>query len=344
MPQLNIKLPRACEPTLALGADGVNAIASASGHGCMLHEPFGDLELADNLASFEKKVEEIIEKEDIKTIVCDAHPGYFSTSLGLEMAERSGCRLQKVQHHKAHVAAAALEHGLSEYMGIACDGLGYGDDGKLWGGEVFLCKGGVFKRIGHLEEQRQLGGDSAARQPKKMLFGILHRFLGEGKLQEFFSQDEIDVYSKLLKDNYNVFTTTSTGRVLDAASALLGICDRMTYPGEPAIMLEKRSSDEHYELAPKIAGGVLDTTHLFSFLIDNLDKDKRKLARTAQLYIAEGLYSIASQHDMPIVFSGGVAHNKIISDHLKSRGVFLNKKIPPGDAGIAVGQIAICIS
>lgn len=328
------KLPVACRPTLALGADSGSTVCLAEGKSCLVSEPIGDLAFSENFDRFRKNIKHALRSCKPEIIACDMHPGYHSARYAEKLAERLGCRLVRIQHHRAHVAATAAEHGLKDYAGIACDGLGYGDDNKLWGGEVFSNN----KRAGHLEEQRQVGGDSAAVYPEKMLFGILSRFMEKRQLLKYFPEEDSKVYLRQLEQDYNVFITTSSGRILDAVSALLGVCRKRTYEGEPAIKLEKFASKEYLVLEPLIKNNILSTTHLFRFLVDNLDEDKRKLAATAQVYIAAGLYRIASVFNKPIVFSGGVANNKMISGYMKERGVLLNKKIPCGDAGISYGQ------
>lgn len=331
---ITFKLPIACRPTLAVGADIASSVCYAEGKKCLISEPIGDLAFVENLEKFEQNIRRILKSNSPEMIVCDMHPGYYSTQYAKDLAQKLNCKLIRVQHHKAHAAIAATEHNLKDYAAIVCDGLGYGDDGTLWGGEVF----NAFERAGHLQEQKQLGGDSAAIYPKKMLFGILSGFMDKKQLLDYFLKEETEVYLKQLQQDYNVFTTTSAGRVLDAVSALLGVCSKRTYEGEPAIRLEQFASEEYFKLEPLIKDNILSTTHLFKFLVDNIDKDKRKLAATAQIYIASGLYKIAKTFSKPIVFSGGVANNKIISGYMKKKGVLLNKAVPCGDAGISYGQ------
>jgi len=331
--------PINCRKTLALGADVASSLCFTSDNTCRMLGPFGDLSYLENLDKYKTAISDLLKTQKPEQVVCDLHPGYHSVEYGKKLAERLLCKLIQVQHHKAHCAGVAAEHGLTDYVGIACDGLGYGEDGKLWGGEIFNNN----ERAGHLEEQNQLGGDSAAIYPKKMLFGILTKFMDRKELQQFFTKDEINVYSKQLQQKYNVFTTTSTGRVLDAVSALLGVCVKRTYEGEPAIKLEQSSCQNPYALQPKIETQknkqILNTTYLFEYLVKNLDKDKKRLAATAQLYLVQGLYHIAVKFEKPIVFSGGVAKNKIISGFMNKKGVLLNKKISCGDAGLCLGQV-----
>ncbi len=334
-----------CRPTLALGTDSAGSACFAEGKRFLMTEPAGDLSIVENQEIYKEHISRLLEKGRPDLIACDLHPGFFSSDYAQELAKRLSCRLVRVQHHKAHAAGAALEHSISEYVGIACDGLGYGDDGNLWGGEIFDVKDDVFTRIGHLEEQPQIGGDSAALNPGKMLFGIISRFMDRQELKDFFSEDEINAYSGLLGQGFNAFNTTSTGRVLDAASYLLGICRKRTYEGQPAIELEKAAAGRPYMLAPVIEKKdrmlVLNTTELFRYLVRNLSKDRSRLAMTSQMYIAEGVFEIASRAMKNMVFSGGVAYNRTISGFMKRNGVLLNRRIPPGDAGLCIGQAAI---
>jgi len=333
-----IDMPVKCVPTLALGGDIANAVCFAAGKRAYLSEPVGDLQILENFERFRENIRGMVKRMGVpELIVHDLHPGYMSSKYAGELAEKFSSKAVKVQHHQAHVFGAAAENGLRDFVGIACDGLGYGDDDGLWGGEIFDVEGKKTERIGHLEKQPQLGGDSAAVHPKKMLFGILSKFMVRKGLSNFFGIDEIDIYLKQLESGFNVFQTTSTGRVLDAVSALLGVCEKRTYEGQPAIELEKFAGEDFFEIDPVVEKGVLNTTKLFEFLVGNLDKDKRKLAATAQMYLAEGLYKIAD-NGKPIVFSGGVAYNKIISGYLKKKGVLLHKKVSPGDSGLAYGQ------
>jgi len=339
MQKLKISL-KIRNPVLALGADTGNTVCFACGNNIQISETNGDLSYIENQEKLRKTIDSWPQP---KVIACDLHPDFVSSLIAEELAQKYSAKLVKIQHHHAHIASVAAEHGLTDYVGIACDGLGYGSDGNLWGGEVFDVKGNRFKRIGSLEEHNQLGGDSATMQPQKMLYGILAQFSNKNTLLNHYSVQEHALYSKLLEQKYNIFTTTSTGRVLDAVSALLGVCDRRTYEGEPAIMLEKFATGP-YNLAPVIDKRdrlILNTTELFKYLVQNLHRDKKRLAATAQMYIARGMYKIAEKPGKPIVFSGGVAYNKMISGHMKEKGVLFNRKLPPGDPNISFGQAVI---
>jgi len=208
------------------------------------------------------------------------------------------------------------------------------------GGEVFLND----KRVGHLEEQQQLGGDSATQYPAKMLLSILTKFMtDEGRrrhVSRFFDDKQIRIFDKQLNEKYNCPMTSSCGRVLDAASVLLGFCEKREYDGSPAIELENNSA-EAYEIEPAIKKDVLLTSLLFRYLILNMNKDKKRLAGTVQKYIVDGLYRICVDHakGLPIVFTGGCAVNEKMRKFLAEKGVLFNSEISCGDQGIAWGQV-----
>jgi hydrogenase maturation protein HypF len=344
-----VLFPTECQDTVAVGAELNNVICTAKKNKCYLSQYIGNTSKYETYNFLKDTVMKFIHLTRLKPqiIACDLHPGYTSTIFAKELAALYNAKLIQIQHHQAHVASVAAEHNLTDYVGISMDGLGYGDDGKLWGGEIFLVrKGNTFTRVGHLEEQPQLGGDSATIYPKKMLFGILSKILTEKELLKFrlFDEKESRIYFKILHNTYNVQYTTSTGRILDAVSALLGLCEKRTYDGRPAMILESIATTPlKFEPVFSQEQGkmILMTTPLFDFLLKN-KKEKGKLAATAQMYIAKGLYELAKtalkKKDMPIVFSGGVAYNRMISEFMCQHGVFVNRELPAGDGSICYGQ------
>lgn len=347
---LPIVLPVDCQDTVAVGAELNNVISTTKKNKCYLSQYIGDTSKYETYHFLKEAVRKHIRLTRLKPtlIVCDLHPGYQSTSFAKELAGQYHGTLVPIQHHKAHVASVAAEHRITDYVGIAMDGLGYGDDGRLWGGEVFsVANGNEFSRIGHLEEQPQLGGDSATIYPKKMLFGILSRFLAETELLKLklFNVKESRLYLQMIQNDFNIQYTTSTGRILDAVAALLGLCDQRTYDGRPAMILESTATTP-LKCEPKIVEtqgkSILKSTPLFEFLLENINRDRGTLAATAQMYLAKGFWRIAKKttnhNKTPIVFSGGVAYNRMISGYLLRHGGITNRDLPVGDGGICYGQ------
>jgi len=344
-----IMLPIQCQDTVAVGAEMNNVICTTKKNKCYPSQYIGDTSKYETYNFFKETTMKFIHltRSKPRIIACDLHPSYNSTIFAKELTKKYHAKLIQIQHHKAHVASVAAEHDITDYIGIAMDGLGYGDDGKFWGGEIFsVRKGNRFTRIGHLEEQPQIGGDSATIYPKKMLFGILSKILTEKELLKLhlFDKKESRIFLKILQNNFNVQYTTSTGRILDAVSALLGFCNKRTYDGRPAMILESMATtplDLEPVFSQENGKTILMTTPLFDFL-NRIRADKGKLAATAQMYIAKGLFMIAEKavctKNLPIVFSGGVAYNRMISEYMLNHGVIFNKELPAGDGGICYGQ------
>lgn len=289
-------------------------------------------------------------------IAHDLHPQFLSTRYAKELSDISGAQLIPVQHHRAHIAAACTD----PCVGIAIDGVGLGDDGTVWGGEVFAGCVPEFERVGHLETVNMPGGDLATRFPGRMLYGILPDDASAGILAgRGISELELNVLDRQLKSGINVAKTSSTGRVLDAASALLGICSEKTYDGEPAMKLEASAS----------AGTPSDWEREFKtesgcrvFLTSSLLRRARSeylsginvadIAASFQYNLAAGIAEMAvssaknSGYDK-VAVSGGVAYNKMIRETIagiiKREGLtpVLNREFPPGDGCISYGQ-CIC--
>ena len=338
----SIPVERSCrKDILALGAELNSAFCVYTKNRAFISQYLGD---TSGFASFERyknTLENFLDftKTNPSVILADMHPSYNTSVYAKELSVRFGAPLLQVQHHKAHAYSAAGERNAKDFAAIVCDGLGYGEDGSLLGGEVFVND----ERAGHLEDQYLLGGDSAARFPAKMLFSILRKFLPlketKKHIRGFFDWRQLKVIGRQYDEKFNCPLTSSCGRVLDAASFLLGFCDERTYEGRSAMLLEANSKEPYY-LKPVIKGNILMTTPLFGFLVENFGKDRARLAATVQEYIIEGLYSIASKYKKPLFFSGGCAYNRIMAEYILERGGHVNEKVPCGDGGISFGQVA----
>jgi hydrogenase maturation protein HypF len=345
-----VTLPINCKDTIAVGAELNNVICTAKKQHCYLSQYIGETSKYETFTFFKETIEKFITltRLEPEIIACDLHPTYNSTVYAKELQERFDASLIPIQHHKSHVASVAAEHHLSDYIGIAIDGLGYGEDGKIWGGEIFCVKDDIdITRVGHLEIQPQIGGDSATIYPKKMLYGILSKIFSKDELisMNFFHEKESLLYTKMLADDFNISYTSSTARILDAVASYLHLCDKRTYDGRPAILLESIATEPlHLDPIVERQDGkdILMTTPLFEYLLQQKNKKKGILAATAQMYLAKGLYQIARNHanneHVPIVASGGVAYNSMITSYLLKNQVLVNKEIPTGDGGTCYGQ------
>lgn len=336
---------------LALGAESAGNFSVYQNSKIYLSENFGDLLEVNNFNKFKEAVSIFLNENNItpNIILVDLHPLFVTTELGNILGKKYNAEVITVQHHLAHIFSAIGENINTsipdKVTGIACDGTGYSFDGEIWGGEIFnidiLNK--KIDRIGHLEDQILIGADLAIKEPARMLISVLSKFLKKEDIykyiDKYYTENQFELLYNQLKQNFNCVKSSGTGRVLDAVSVLLGFTNNQRkYKHEPIDLLEKNSTTP-YDLEPIINNNVLSTTEIFKYIIENLDKDKTKLAATAQLYIAKGLFEIAKTNNNPIYFSGGMANTKIMSEYLISQGILVNKKVPRGDAGLSFGQI-----
>ena len=361
-----IELPtKLRSPAVCFGAMLQNAGGVGFGDKAVLTQYIGDTDEYSTSLELERYIQLLLKNYRLRpedsTTVCDLHPSYPSTAMAERWSERYRSPLRRVQHHWAHLASVAAEHHIEgEVLGIAIDGTGYGDDGNIWGGEVLRFGTKGYHRLGHLEYQALSGGDLASTYPARMLASILSRFLSDGEVFKLYSakgllgglphgRQELDVI--LQQSRSAGISTSSTGRVLDAASALLGLSLFRSYEGEPAIRLEASSKRGVDQLTPRIRKGevdVFDTTSLFEQLLE-LDRpnDTGLLAYSVQHAVGIGLASIAlaksRRSDVVLTVSGGAAVNTYLMEGIREavRGrlrVITNVKVPLGDGGIALGQ------
>ncbi|NPA04950.1 MAG: carbamoyltransferase HypF [Crenarchaeota archaeon] len=361
---------------VAFGAELQNAGAVAFEDKVVLTQYIGDTDDYDTLMELDKYIKWFVNVYGLKPgiLAADLHPGYASRRLAEQWASETGAELTLIQHHHAHAASVMADHGVepgARAVVITIDGVGYGEDGAIWGGEVLLASYSEYERVGHLAYQPMPGGDLATLRPVRMLIGILSRIMS---LEETLSlleerrllhglpggaEEARTAY--LLAATRRSPQTSSTGRVLDAAAALLNICLHRTYEGEPAMTLEAHGHGgrlvDAIEAPVRLRDGVyiVDTVRLFETLIENLDKDTRNLAYTVMYRIGEALGLIAARTldkaDTDTVYaSGGAAVNDVIIHAarrvLAEEGVklLLPRRVPAGDGGIALGQAVVAAS
>ena len=293
------------------------------------------------------------------TVGRDLHPLFNTTKFAEELAKESSMRVVPVQHHYAHVAGLMAEHNVGEMVGICCDGYGYGEDGSAWGGEIIFAHHNGHKRVRHLEPQPMIGGDLATKYPLRMVAGILRDqpevadWLLERRRYFRHGEEEVNMLLKQVRSAQTM--TTSCGRVLDAISAILGLCHERTYEGEPAMKLESAAlgGEDVLGLEPVLNGEVIETTSMVREIFASLGRlNVRDLAYSAQSYLARSLgrsaIMLADELGLKTVgFTGGVACNETITRILKatveSEGLhFLTHgSVPPGDGGLSFGQAVV---
>lgn len=334
---------------MAAGGDLKAAFAIAEGGRVIMSQHFGDLEDGSVREAYLAAWEHMrgLYGFTPHKILCDMHPAYVSADTAERLAAEYGIgEPERVQHHLAHVLSAAAEHGITgDFTGVAMDGTGFGTDGAVWGGEIFTVSGGRAKRRFHLEYTDIVGGDNAARDAKLLLQSYLvHAGLArEGK--------ESELIAKAIGNGINTCRTSSMGRLFDAVSAMLGVCGYNRYEGECAVRLEAaaRRAASYYPLRFEIADGEIR----FDGLLAKIDGALRRgvsvgsLARGFHMAVADVIMEAAALcGNRKLIVSGGVFMNRLLMEELVRRAggagvkIFWNEKTPPGDGGVALGQIA----
>jgi hydrogenase maturation protein HypF len=356
-----IKLPRAGPAVLALGGDLKNTVCLTQGDEAYVSQHNGDLDNAAACRALEETVSHWLMTLPIAPtcVIHDRHPDFFSSRLARRLAGARDVPCMAVQHHHAHIAAVAAEHGVQgAVLGLALDGFGLGDDGGLWGGELLRVAGAQSWRLGHLHRLALPGGDRAAREPWRMAASALHA-LGRGdEIARRFPRPGAEIMMQMLDKRVNAPLTSSAGRWFDAAAGLLGIAARSSYEGEAAMVMEalalrhgpvtSRRDDYRVE-----QDGVLNLLPL----IDRLSR-AQDAAYGATLFhaglvaaLSDWLQGAARRESLDtVVLGGGCFMNGVLSaglrDALQAAGlnVLVAAQLPPNDGGLSLGQAWVGIS
>ncbi len=344
---------------LALGAEMNATVTTYKERRCYVSQHIGNINKPKTFDYLRASVHKLIAMSgvDVSIIAHDYHPTLRSTYLAAELGET-----YPVQHHHAHIASLIGEGAPETLIGVAIDGVGYGLDGTIWGGEVFAPS---LTRIGSLMPVYMPGGDLATTYPVRMIAGMLYDVCEEAHLEATLvslglSELEASILMQQIGRRVNVPLTSSTGRVLDAIAAALGVCEKRTYDGEPAMRLEAIA---HYgrpniqlpvEITSYEGRPVLDTRLTLADVLSakRRGESTKDIAASAQSAIAEGIALIASQaaeaRGIDVVgLSGGVAYNKAIVKRVESTCalsdlvLFTNTAVPRGDGGISFGQAVL---
>jgi hydrogenase maturation protein HypF len=349
-------------PVLATGADLKNTITLVVDGQAMMSQHIGDLDQYQAFQSFRETISDLVSMYGVRAadlvIAYDAHPQYHSSVHALELG---GAESHSVQHHRAHVASVLAERAAwdKRVLGVSFDGTGYGDDGTIWGGEIFtgsIAEG--FERVAHLRRADLAGGDTAARYPVQAAAGFLAQMDGLPDLsaEPFHFSERYRNSAELVRKRFRTFTTTSVGRLFDAAAALLGFTRESTFEGQAAMWVEHlaRTADAMEPYAFPFTGGELDFRPLLAAIARDRQqrRDPAECARAFQRGVAHGLCQamiiLCEKFGLEtIVLSGGVFQNELLLEDLKSLmsrehiEIWTNQSVPPNDGGISLGQAAI---
>ncbi len=373
----------ACGPqqkaTIALTREGTNGEAT-----CFVSQHIGDVENGGTFDAWNAARTRLENLFDLApaALACDVHPSYLSGQWAREQARKCNLPLVEVQHHHAHIAsvmAEAIAAGRlttdARVLGIAFDGTGAGTDETIWGGEFLVASRGGFERAAHLRTWALPGGAASVRDARRNAFALLSELgllehPGAARLLDSLDEQTRSVTATMIERGINSPRTSSMGRLFDAAAAILDICDKATYEGEPAIELEAaawRALDNEIAHFPDDNAGyfasgpswldgpyVLDQKALFEALLGGIEAGAPadRLALDFHVAVARSSARIASDicvHEGidTVALSGGVFMNRLLlqllTRELKSAGftVLVPHTVPVNDGCIAYGQAAV---
>lgn len=376
-----LRLPdgfEAAPALLAMGGELKNTFCLLRDGEAILSHHIGDLadalchaDYARSIADYQRLFE-----HDAHLIAVDRHPEYLSRKLGLDMTAQRGLPCVEVQHHHAHIAACLAENGVAAdappVLGIALDGLGYGDDGTLWGGEFLLADYRGYRRLGSLKPAAMAGGAQAIYEPWRNAYAQF--FAAENRAELLAHHGDLDIVRFLagkplalldgmIAKGINSPLASSAGRLFDAVAAAAGVCrERAWYEGQAAVefeaLIDRAAIDDSvpaYPLAIRLdAMPCIDPAPMWQVLLDDLQRGvpAAEIAARFHLGVAEALGRMAEalasrQRFDTVALSGGVFQNRVLLELAVARfqrsgfKVLTHRRTPANDGGLSLGQAVV---
>ena len=348
-------------PVLACGAELKNTFCVAKGRHAFVSHHIGDLENYETLRSFTEGIEHFCRLFGVRpeVVAHDLHPEYLSTKYALE---RDGVELAGVQHHHAHIASCLADNGESgQAIGIAFDGLGFGEDGTIWGGELLVADLACYRRAGHLAAVPMPGGVAAIREPWRMAAAYLDAIYGD-------DLPDLDLVKRhgrqwapvvqLARSGTSSPRTSSAGRLFDAVSAIAGVRDAVNYEGQAAVELEQRvDPGERGAYPSSLTDGpeiVIAGTELVRCAADDVASGVPSGVVAARFHNGLARATIGAAQLLrertglaTVALSGGVFQNVVLLERvvagLEETGfrVLTHSRVPANDGGISLGQAVV---
>ncbi len=373
---------------LGCGADLKNTFTLTKGGFAVPSQHIGDMENYETMKFFEECLANLkaVYRAEPVAIVHDLHPGYLSTQWAIEkgggvkgqgsgipetrnsqLATRNAqptVRLFSIQHHYAHIGSVMAEHGLShKVIGVAFDGTGYGTDGNLWGGEFLVADIEGFERAGHFDYVPLPGGESAIREPWKTAVSFIAKagkdgawgLLDQAGFVRKYGRETIERLMIVSRSRELSPLSSGAGRLFDAVSALLGICDLNTFEGEAAMALEsftQEGIDDEYQVEFTQENGytITDFSPAIIGIIHDLDRTSKavistKFHNTVAAVVRTMTGKISRQYGLKdVALSGGTFQNRYLLKRVMrllsqdGMSVWVNRAMPCNDACISLGQ------
>jgi hydrogenase maturation protein HypF len=361
-------LPVPCpRPTLALGGQMKVTFALGRGRHAFLSHHLGDL---DYYEAYRASVESIRHYEGLfairpELVVHDLHPDYATTRYAREL-EPAIPRLA-VQHHHAHMASCMADNGLDEpVIGVTFDGTGFGTDGAIWGSEFLTGDYRGFRRAAHFRYVGMPGGERAIREPWRMAAAYLaDAGQGDDLLAGRVPAAALAAVRRLIDRKINCPLTSSAGRLFDGIAALLGLRTDASYEGQAAMEVEWLATDvspagisaydaEIFENAGADSPLLIDTRPLFGCAAADLRRGTpaaviaRRFHSTLVAIVVDVCLRLRRETGLEaVVLSGGVFQNALLTTEVIAQlereefRVYRHCRVPPGDGGLSLGQLAV---
>ncbi len=360
---------------LAMGGELKNTFCLLNNSQAILSQHIGDLENYPTYENYRHTITlyQTLFQHQASQLAVDAHPEYLSNKAGCEIADEQAIELQLIQHHHAHIASCLADNDYpfegEPVLGVVLDGLGFGDDGNLWGGEFLIADYAHSERMAHFKPVALLGGTVAMKQPWRNTYAHLQACLGwdwvskhyaELDLVQMLSQKPLATFNAMLEKKLNCPLASSAGRLFDAVAAAVGICsEKIQYEGQAAIELEACITEQAWLEAGQAAypflleEGVLDPAPMWKALLNDLSNVtdlaiiSARFHKGLSLAVQQLAIELANNNKInTIALSGGVFQNKTLFEDVKQGlgqqfRVLTHKNVPANDGGLSLGQAVI---
>ncbi|NDJ23657.1 carbamoyltransferase HypF [Nostoc sp. B(2019)] len=366
---------------LAMGSELKNTFCLLREGQAILSQHLGDLEDAAVFNAYQDTLNLYLNLFEHKpeAIAIDIHPEYLSSKLGKELAAANQIKLYPIQHHHAHIAACMAENGIPldspPVLGIALDGLGYGADDTLWGGEFILADYRRFKRLATFQPVAMIGGTQAIYQPWRNTYAHLiatdvwdnyQQQYADLEIIQFLKQKPLQLLNQLMEKGINSPLTSSVGRLFDAVAAAIGICpEECSYEGQAAIEMEAlvdiNSLNNNKEIVSysfnfRFLDNIyyIDPSPMWQALLNDLQQQisqpiiAAKFHKSLADFITAMVNRLCQENTInQVALTGGVFQNAVLLEQVTKRlkilgiNVLIHSLVPANDGGISLGQAVI---
>lgn len=347
---ISIKLPyKLDENILTVGANQKSTISLAFDDMAVISPHIGDISTIKSIEHFKKNIKNLTNIYNFTpdTISCDKHPNYESTKYAIDIQKRKNININKVGHHYAHIRAVMIEKNITKkVLGVSWDGTGYGDDGKLWGGEFMVCDMVSSKRVCSLKAFKLIGGEKAIKEPARIVLAMLFDIYGkeamtiEHEAVRYFTPTQLNTFYLMWQKDINTPVSSSIGRLFDMVASICGLIHSVTYEGQSGAMTEKyfdKNITSSYSF--DIKDGYIDTIDMVKQML----KQKDKTLTISKFYrtLVNMIYEVYQKEPLPVVLGGGVFQNALLVKLIKEKikDTTISSILPPNDGSICLGQI-----